>query len=128
MCIRDRIITELGGTPQAKIETPVVKSTKENLAAAIKGETYESQTMYAAFLEQAKKEHVKSAIGALMGAKAAEAVHAGLYQGALKNLAAWKGGKKTFYVCPICGNVMDSIAGPVCPICMASSKTFLSVT
>src|ERR1019366_4174424 len=44
------VIKEMGGTAQAKIETPVVKSTKENLEAAIKGESYERDTMYPEFL------------------------------------------------------------------------------
>ena len=46
----------MGGTPEAKIETPVVKSTKENLEAAIKGESYERDTMYPEFLKQARAE------------------------------------------------------------------------
>lgn len=35
------VIKKLGGTPTAKIETPVVGSTKENLEAAVNGESYE---------------------------------------------------------------------------------------
>ena len=46
------VIKKMGGTAQAKIETPVVKSTKENLEAAIKGESYERDTMYPEFLKQ----------------------------------------------------------------------------
>src|ERR1039458_7607719 len=38
-------IKRLGGTAQAKIEKPDVKTTKENLQAAIKGETYERDVM-----------------------------------------------------------------------------------
>jgi hypothetical protein len=34
-------IKKLGGSAQAKIDSPVVKGTKENLEAAVRGETYE---------------------------------------------------------------------------------------
>src|SRR5690349_9891949 len=45
------VIKQLGGTAEAKIETPSVKSTRENLEAAIKGESYEKNTMYPEFLK-----------------------------------------------------------------------------
>src|SRR5664279_5078227 len=47
-------IKRLGGTAQAKIEKPDVKTTKENLQAAIKGETYERDVMYPDFYKQAR--------------------------------------------------------------------------
>ncbi|MHB8303849.1 MAG: rubrerythrin family protein [Acidobacteriaceae bacterium] len=47
------VIKEMGATPKATIESPEVKSTRENLEAAIKGETYERDIMYPAFLKQA---------------------------------------------------------------------------
>src|SRR5512140_22677 len=40
------VIKKLGAEPVANIETPVVKSTRENLAAAIEGEVYERDVMY----------------------------------------------------------------------------------
>src|SRR5260370_5219664 len=47
------VIKEMGAVPQAKIDSPEMKSTRENLEAAIKGESYERDTMYPAFLKQA---------------------------------------------------------------------------
>jgi rubrerythrin len=44
------VIRKLGATPAADVKTPDVKSTTENLQAAIKGESYERDTMYPAFL------------------------------------------------------------------------------
>lgn len=122
-----KAIKELGGTPTAKIETPVVKTTKENLEAAVKGETYESVAMYPAFLAQAKKDNVKSAIISFTRAKAAEAVHAALYRSALGNLNAWKSPNKEFFVCPVCGYVTEKIVGPLCPICKTPTKLFMPV-
>ena len=119
------VIKKLGGTPKAVIETPDVKSTKENLEAAVKGETYESKEMYPAFLKQAKKEKIKDAIDAFEDAGAAEGVHAGLFAKMLKNLDLSKNLSKDFYVCPLCGNIMDTLNRSLCPICMTPTKKFM---
>jgi rubrerythrin len=121
------VIKELKGTPNAKIQTPVVKSTKENLEEAFKGETYESTVMYPEFLAKAKKDKIKSAVDAFEDAQAAEAVHAKWYKKAIDNLDAWKGQKKDFYVCPLCGNVVDVRTGTECPICQTAIEKFMPV-
>src|SRR5271166_4113130 len=59
------VIKELGGVPQAKIEKPDVKTTRDNLQAAIKGETYERDTMYPEFLKQARIDGSRAAIKSL---------------------------------------------------------------
>src|SRR5690348_4328328 len=51
------VIKKMGATPAAKIETALVKTTKENLEAAVKGETYERDVMYPAFLKQARADN-----------------------------------------------------------------------
>jgi rubrerythrin len=122
------VIKELGGTPAAKIETPVVRTTKENLEEALKGETYESDVMYPEFLARAEKDKVANAVDAFEDAKAAEAVHAKWYKKALADMDAWKGPKMELYVCPKCGNVVDVIPGPACPICMEDTKKFMLVS
>jgi len=122
------VIKELGGTPAAKIETPVVKTTRENLEEALKGETYEADVMYPEFLAKAEKDKIANAVDAFEDAKAAEAVHAGWYKKALANMDAWKGPKMDLYVCPKCGNVVDIIPGPACPICMEDTKKFMLVS
>ena len=121
------MIMELGGTPKAVIEIPVVRSTPENLESAFKGETYEKDVMYPAFILQAQKEGLKDAIDAFEDAAAAEGVHAELYSRMLKNLTLSKGLAKDFYVCPVCGNVVDAIIGSKCPICFADTKKFMKV-
>ncbi|MDD5085082.1 MAG: rubrerythrin family protein [Candidatus Omnitrophica bacterium] len=122
-----KVIRELGGMPEAKIETPVIKTTKENLEAALKGETYEKDIMYPEFLAQAKKENIKGAIDAFEDAGRAEAVHAELYRKALDNLEAWKGSKKDLSVCPVCGNVVEVITFAKCPICDTEAAKFMTV-
>lgn len=122
------IIKSLGGEAKAVIETPVVKTTKENLESAVAGETYENKTMYPEFLKQAEKEKIAEAIDAFEDAGAAEGVHANLYKNALANLDKMKGPKKEFFVCPLCGNVVDSLPGLACPICMTDTNKFIPVS
>lgn len=56
------VLREMGATPMAKIETPTVTTTKANLEAAIKGETYERINMYPEFIKQAKEADENAAI------------------------------------------------------------------
>lgn len=116
-------ITKLKATPTANIQTPDVKSTKENLQAAIQGETYEATTMYPAFVKQAKLDKNKQAEKSFKGALAVEADHAKLYQQALDNLDSWKDAK-TFIVCEVCGYTSMNMDLKQCPICSAPRSKF----
>lgn len=120
------LIKEMGGTPKATMEKLVVKSTRKNLEAALAGETYESTKMYPEFLAQAELEKNKKVIDDFEDTTKAEADHARLYKSALDDLASWKGPAKDFFVCPLCGNVLEKQAGK-CPICMTDSKKFIAV-
>lgn len=110
------VIKKLGGKPEAKIDTPEVKTTKENLEAAIKGESYERDTMYPQFLKQAREVRNTDAIQTLNYAKTAEAEHAKLYTAALKALDKSKGTlAKNYYVCGVCGYTVEKITFTKCP-------------
>ena len=122
-----KVIKELGGTPTANIEAPVVKTTAENLKAAMEGEIYESTVMYPEFLLKANKDKSKAAIDAFEDAGKAEAVHASLYKEALGNLKAMKGKNKDLFVCPFCGNVVEKMNFKSCPICGESKLKFMAV-
>ena len=122
------VIKELGGVPQAKLDAPDVKSTKENLQAAIKGETYERDTMYPDFLKQARIDGNREAIKSLNLAKTAEAEHAKLYAQALDNLNSLKGSKsKAFFVCPTCGYTTGDMNFAKCPSCFTPKEKFEKV-
>jgi rubrerythrin len=121
------VIKELGATPKADIEKPDVKSTKENLEAAIKGETYERDTMYPDFLKIAKAEKNKGAVRSFNYAKAVEAEHAKLYKEALDNMGAWKDGKKDFFVCTVCGNTVMKVDFAKCPVCFSPKEKYEKV-
>lgn len=123
------VIKSLGGTPLAKIETPVVNSTKENLEAAIKGESYERDTMYPEFLKQARAEGNKDAIQTFNFAKMAETEHAKLYSESLNRLPELKGSTaKDYYVCTICGYTTVRMDFSKCPSCFSHKDKYEKVS
>ena len=123
------VIKEMGGTAQAKIETPAVKSTKENLEAAIKGESYERDTMYPEFLKQARAEGNRDAVQTFNYAKTAEGEHAKLYSEALNNLPKLKGSKaKDYFVCTVCGYTTSKVDFAKCPSCFTHKDKYEKVS
>ena len=110
------VIRKMGGTPTADIKTPEVKTTAENLKAAIAGETYERDTMYPEFVAEARKSGNEAAVITFNFALSAEAEHAKLYTEALANLEKWKAGPATFYVCPKCGFTTNDPKLAKCPV------------
>jgi rubrerythrin len=123
------VIKKMGGTPQAKIETPVVNSTKENLEAAIKGESYERDTMYPEFLKQARAENNRDAVQTFNYAKMAEAEHAKLYSESLNNLPNLKGSKaKDYFVCTVCGYTTTKVDFSKCPSCFTHRDKYEKVS
>jgi rubrerythrin len=102
-----------------------VKSTADNLKAAIDGESYEFTKMYPEFLQAAKAEGNKAAATSFERALAVERIHHALYEQALQ--AAGAGGdapSAKLYVCGVCGNTVLGEPPDVCPICGASHKFF----
>lgn len=123
------VIEELGAVPKANVEEPVVKSTHENLEAAIKGESYERDTMYPDFLKQARSDRKARAVRSLNLAKTAEAEHAKLYAAALADLDTLKGTKETaYYVCPVCGFTSRQTDFAKCPSCFTQKEDFEKVS
>lgn len=106
-------------------ELGAIKSTKENLEAAIGGETYEFQSMYPQMIEEADAEGQKAAKRSFYLANEVEKVHASLYKKALEYLG--KNPKVDYHVCQVCGNTVEGEPPDKCPICGASKKTFKKV-
>jgi rubrerythrin len=104
-----------------------IKSTAENLEAAIAGETYEFTQMYPPMLKQAQTEG-HQARRMFEYAVKAEAVHARLYQMALD---AVKNGKDLpqdkIYLCPICGDIEFGAPPESCPICKAKGSAYVQI-
>jgi rubrerythrin len=121
------VITKLGGTPKADIKLPAIKTTAENLKAAVEGETYERDTMYPEFLAAARAEGNKDALRAFNFAKTAEAEHAKMYAEDLKNLASLKGKTQTYWVCTICGFTVPKVDFAKCPSCFNPKDKYIEV-
>jgi len=102
-----------------------VKSTAENLKAALEGETYEFTEMYPGFIRDAEEEGQKNAVRSFTFANEAEKAHGELYKKALASME--KGKDSTFFLCPVCGYVEEGHTPDVCPICKAKKDVFITV-
>ncbi|MDL1959333.1 MAG: rubrerythrin family protein [Deltaproteobacteria bacterium] len=102
-----------------------VKSTAENLGAAIEGETHEFTNMYPAMIDTAKEEGNKAAELTFSYANQVEKVHADLYQKALDKLEAIE--ETDYYVCAVCGYTCEKEPPGRCPVCGAKSQAFYKV-
>ncbi|NOS70606.1 MAG: rubrerythrin family protein [Verrucomicrobia bacterium] len=111
-----KAILELGGKiKDFKLDEVKAGTTAENLQAAIKGESYERDTMYPEFIALAKKDGAKAAIRTLLYAQKAEVEHARLYKDALDNLG--RNVDLPIYVCKVCGYTVTKLTGNNCVSC-----------
>ncbi len=123
------VIKKMGAVPTADVQAPDVKSTRENLEAAVKGESYERDTMYPEFITQARKEGNRDALETLNFAKSAEIEHAKLYSASLQGLDGLKNTKgKTLYVCTVCGYTTEKLDFVKCPSCFNPKDKYVPVS
>jgi rubrerythrin len=102
-----------------------IGGTKENLEAAIGGETFEFQKMYPGMIEDAKAEGHKAALSSFTYANEVEKIHANLYKRALDALG--KNAEMDYYVCQVCGYTAEGEAPDECPVCKAKKQAFKKV-
>ena len=102
-----------------------IRSTKENLEQAIGGETHEFKSMYPEMMEAAKSEKNNQAFQTFHFANAVEKLHAALYTKALETLG--KNEALDYYVCPVCGNTVETSPPEKCPICGVPGKSFIKI-
>jgi rubrerythrin len=102
-----------------------IGGTKENLEAAIGGETFEFQKMYPGMIEDAKAEGHKAALSSFTYANEVEKIHANLYKKALDALG--KNAEMDYYVCQVCGYTAEGEAPDECPVCKAKKQAFKKV-
>lgn len=108
-------LRELGG----------IKSTRENLEAAVSGETFEFEDMYPQMIKDAEEEGNKGALRSFNLANNVEKVHADLYKKALENLGSNE--DTDYYVCEVCGYTAEGDAPDECPVCRAKKKAFRKI-
>ena len=107
-----------------------VKTTAENLQAAIDGESYEVATMYPQFLADAKAEKVEKAVKSFTWAFDTEKKHQVFYQKALA--AVQTNAENTlpfeYAVCPVCGNTYDKATiEEKCDFCGTIKDKFIKI-
>ena len=118
-----RVIRQLGGEAHCEIHPVDVKSTLENLNAALTGEQYEIATMYPKFLNESEAAKNIAATRTFAWAMEAEKTHARLYREAIVLLEAgkkesWVGSEREFYVCAVCGYTSETPEEhDRCPVC-----------
>lgn len=125
------VIQKLGGKPEATIEQAVVKTTAENLQAAIAGELYEVNVMYPEFIKEAEAQKISAARRTFRFAIEAEKEHAQLFTKALEHIqhcvdksCAKLSNKATYYVCPECGFTTEKAEFDRCPVCGHAKDKF----
>lgn len=121
-----KAIIALGGTPATfQLDAVNPGTTAENLQAAIRGESYERDTMYPEFLARAKADDARAAIRTLTFAAATEEEHAKLYQEALANLGS--NAPAEYYVCQVCGATLTELPQKKCPTCRKGRDEFAKI-
>ncbi len=122
------VLKKIGVEAKADLKAADVKSTRENLKAALEGETYERDTMYPQFLVKARQDGNRDAIETFNMAKMAEAEHAKLYTAALAGLDGAKGSaSEPLYVCTVCGYTTTKIDFEKCPACFNPKDRYVKV-
>jgi rubrerythrin len=105
-----------------------IKTTKENIKAAVEGEHYEFTSMYPEFLEDAKKEGNADAERTFNYANEVEKVHHKLYESALAVVESGKDLEENdIYICPVCGYTHEGDPPEKCPVCGAMKKVFKKI-
>jgi rubrerythrin len=123
-----KVLEELGEKMEDFTPEYEVKTTAENLQAAIDGETYEVTTMYPQFLADAKAEKVEKAEKSFTWASDTEKKHQEFYTRALEAINHENTLPFEYAVCPVCGNTYDKAnMDAKCAFCQTGSDKFVSI-
>lgn len=113
------VIRDLGGIPFARVDGPMVRSTRDNLIAAVQIENEERDQMYPEYIANALAAGRRDAVQTLTRARTAEADHSYLAALALVDLEQLKGSQAAeYFVCPRSGRTMTPAQIAACPECL----------
>lgn len=123
------VLEDMGESIPAVNPQYTVKTTKENLADAIAGESYEISTMYPEFMTVANSADNQLALTSLNYAYRTEQRHKPLYEQALTALQNNQVGTLPgqYLVCPTCGNTYDAAPPKRCRISMTPNERFIKI-
>ena len=104
-------------------------STKENLQAAIEGESFENLTMYPDFAQIAKDEGEKEAVRLFEGIGKIEVEHENMFKMLLERLESdaefASDNEEEAWICEVCGHVNYGKKAPKkCPVCKHPQEFF----
>lgn len=125
-----KVLVELGEKMEVFTPEFEVKTTAENLLAAIDGETYEVTTMYPQFIKDAQTEKVEKAVKSFTWALDTEKKHHEFYKKALEALKINAENILPFVyaVCPVCGNTYDNAnVDANCAFCQTVKAKFIII-
>jgi len=116
------------GVADAEIGSYEVKTTIENLQAALKSESYEMQTMYPGYIRTAEIEKAPDAAKSFTWAWDTEKKHLYYYRQAVVIIEKGneRGLSTVWFVCPICGNIYKPAdLKPFCDLCLTKKENFI---
>ena len=125
-----RVLKQLGSEARCQIHPAEVKSTLENLKAALAGEQYEIDTMYPAFIAETAVSDIPIAKRSFTWAMEAEKTHARLYAQVIelvetRRTDSWAASACNFYVCAACGyTTRTPEEQDRCPVCNLAFDKF----
>ncbi len=122
-------LSALGGEMEVVVPEFTVQTTRENLAASLKGESAEFNSMYPSYIQKAEAENAKKAVTAMQYAMETEKAHAAFYEAAIKMLDTKTGTLPLSYsVCPRCGYTYATDLLPAsCELCGTGKASFLTI-
>lgn len=126
------VIRSMGAAPKANVKPVDLKTTADNLKAAVEGESFERDFMYPAYMKIARQDQNRNALRTFNYAQIAESHHASYYTEAGEKLIEYKDSKgKMWYVCPTCGETIaaeDFTQFSKCPVCFTATSTFVPIS
>lgn len=117
-----KLILRLGNVPGSTPETLIVSSTRENLAASARDEHFERESFYPPLITYAHKARKPESLRSLILAALAESCHGRLFADALSKLEANQPVASDYFVCSVCGNVVNHWNSRRCNVCHQSGE------
>jgi len=103
-----------------------VSDTQTNLEKAFQSETAVNGVHYPRMMQEAEQDEEETAALVFSQVRDVEEEHANLYKRALNDLIAQR--STDYYVCKICGHIVEREPPQTCPICGAPKPAFEKVS